>query len=146
MLKKNKEIGNKQITADSSGHPIYIKGLTSEKLYNDFLFSKSIIHDKYVPFADDKSKQILLGDKEEKKKRNKEISNNSLINTNIIKIAPSVTSIEAPVNKEVKQIKSVKLTSIDKTLDNKSDHRLNTHTNNSNSQITYSQPMGSNFE
>jgi hypothetical protein len=118
IMKKNKELINKLVTADSNGSPIYIKSPVPEKMSNDFLMTKSIISDKIISFTEeDRNKSIKeKEDKNPKQTINPEslIINNSNVNINTNKKEEKreekINTINLEDNKIITSIKPIKVT------------------------------------
>ena len=151
ILKKNKELANKVVTADSNGLPIFIKSTFTDKLLNDFLFSRSIISDKAFP---DERNKLSTTTNEKDNQRIQNINQESLIknkltvnlNTNKINTINSnknntTTFSSIPHNRQSK-------ISLDKHVDTIKiiDSRYVNQSVNLPSQITFLQPVGSNYE
>ena len=154
-MKKNKELINKLVTADSNGSPIYIKSPVPEKMSNDFLMTKSIISDKIISFTEeDRNKSIKeKEDKNPKQTINPEslIINNSNVNINTNKNIPNnpkfnaihtSTMASANLRQSILKASHEKHNDISRIVDT----RYANSTIALPSQITFLQPMGSNYE
>lgn len=162
ILRKNKELINKLVTADSQGLPIFIKNTVIDKFCSDFLFSRSIISEKSnldgsTKFnnknEDDnypnKHKSIIIQETTIKnnltinnvKNSNDSSAKNNTVN-NIIGDKIKLSSIQ---NKNLKLTTNKLLTDRQNEI-NRNESRFISSSNNSGNQISLTQPMGSNYE
>ena len=157
IQKKNKEYGGKNVTADSNGVPVYIKPTSTEKLLSDFLFSRSIVFDRAPlekevklteerkkrtdnsPKKDNPNKDVVKGNSKEYNNKDKDKDAGNKVKENVIINTSLAIKDAQPQHMAGKR---------------KNDGRKQTISDRNGAkspkyqppQITFVQPMGSNYE